>query len=58
MLPSPCYKCPDNPCKNHDTCPKFIAFRQAKSEEKRKMDEFRAAVDATCLAVRRCKRKR
>lgn len=57
-MESPCHHCPKCPCKEHDTCPDFIKFRRGKLEEKRQKDEERAAIEATVLAVRRCKRKR
>lgn len=58
MKDSPCYKCPENPCKHHDTCPDFQDFRREKREEKKMKDEERAAMDIVCLAIRRCKRKK
>ncbi len=58
MKPSPCYKCPDNPCKKHDTCERYQEYHEGRIAERKKRDEAGAAVDATCLAVKRCKKKR
>lgn len=57
-MDSPCHHCPECPCKKHDTCEKYQEFRERRLATKKKKDEERAAIEATVLAVRRCKRKR
>ena len=58
MSDSPCHFCPDNPCKMHDTCERYQKFHNERRSMHKKKDEERAVMDATCLAIRRCKRKR
>ena len=57
MGESPCHYCTTRPCFQHDTCERYQRFREAIRVANKKKEEFRAAVDATCIAVRRCKRK-
>ena len=57
-MESPCHHCKKRPCFIHDTCPDYIDFRKAIDEANKKQNEMRATIDATCLAIRRCKRKR
>lgn len=58
MSPSPCYKCPDNPCKEHDTCERYQKFHRGRVAERRMKAEENAVLDATCLAIKRCKKKK
>ena len=57
-MESPCHHCTKRPCYDHDTCKEYQDFREATRAANKKREEFHAAVDATCIAVRRCKRKR
>lgn len=57
-MESPCHHCPQCPCKEHDTCEKYQVYRGLRLAVRKKKEEERAALEATVLAVRRCKRKR
>ena len=57
-MESPCHHCTTRPCFNHDTCERYQGYRAKIRAANKKKEEFRAAVDATCIAVQRCKRKR
>lgn len=58
MTDSPCHYCPKCPCKEHDTCKDFREYREGILAASKKDQERKAVIDATCIAVRRCKRKR
>lgn len=57
-MESPCHNCPKCPCKNHDTCEKYQEYRNKRLAIYKQKSDERAVIDATCIAVQRCKRKR
>lgn len=56
MIHSPCRDCENCPCRSHDSCEKFLAYKQTLAEIKKLKLAASIADDTTLQAVRRCKK--
>ena len=56
MRSSPCYKCPDNPCKHHDTCKEYQDFRKERAEMHKKITAENIHNFYIRKSVARCKK--